>query len=982
MMAQLTISLLGSIQITLDGEPVTDFATDKVRALLAYLVVEANRPHRRDALAGLLWPDQPQARARQSLRQTISYLRRTLGDQDNGSDDKPFLLVTRRTVQFNAESDHWLDVAAFKALARDCRAHRHSRLRTCLPCTRRLEQMAELHQGSFMEQFFLIDSNPFEEWASLEREWLHQWAIEALSHLAHYYGRRGDYAQARQYAWRQVALEPWREEAHRHLMHLLALDGQRSAALTQYEKCRRVLDEELGVEPTAETTALYEQIRLGELRPPARLHNLPPPPTPFVGREEELAELADLLANPGCRLVTLIGPGGIGKTRLALQAAAEHIGAFEHGIFFVSLASVGATELVVPTLAGALEFSFYGPEDTTEQLLNYLRGKQMLLVLDNLEHILEGSGLLADILKCAPGVALLVTSRERLNLREEWVYEVKGLTYPITGEATEKSESYSAVRLFLQTARQARRRFELSETRTPHVVRICQIVAGMPLGVELAAAWVQVRSCEEIAQEIEQNLDVLTTRLRNVPERHRSLRAAFEHSWNLLSEQEKTVFHRLSVFRGGFQAAAAAEVAAASPSILLALVDKSLLYRDASDRYQVHELLRQYTAEKLEEVAHERERTEALHSGYYAAFLQQWEEALRGERQGEALEAIGAEIDNVRRAWRWALTQIESGQDAELALDVVRRSTTSLYLFYATRDWYQEGEEAFGQAAAALESLDRLSGVPAGEKERLLGRLLAHQGKCCEFTAHSDKARELFETSLAIFHRLGLDGQRETALPLHGLGYMAHIRGEYEQAEQYLQDSMAVYRKAEDGWGIATALANLSLVARRQGTFEEAKRRAQASLALRREIGDRRGIASSLSNLGLVYCDLGEYAEAKKALEEALQICRQLDYKVGIGNVTTGLCQASFRLGDVDAAEQYGRESLTVYQDIGDYWGVAIAFNNLGCMAAELGDYAKAKRLYQESIAVYRQVGIKSGLAKTLANLGEACCQSALSPLL
>jgi predicted ATPase/DNA-binding SARP family transcriptional activator/Tfp pilus assembly protein PilF len=970
-MTLLTISLLGPLQITLDGEPITDFATDKARALLAYLIAEADHPHRRDTLAGLLWPDRPQRKARHNLRQTISYLRQAIRDRDDDSDGGAFLLVSRQTVQFNPDCTYWLDVETFAALIEACKGHRHRRLETCLPCVQRLEQMADLYHGDFLAHFSLSDSSLFEEWALLKREWLHREAVEALYHLANYYERRGDYERARHYAWRQVELEPWREEAHRQLMRLLALDGQRSTALAQYETCRRVLAGELGVGPTAETVTLYERIQAGEdFTPSAPLYNLPPAPTPFVGREEELAELAELLANPDCRLVTLLGAGGIGKTRLALQVAADQVGAFAHGVYFVPLASVSSPEFILPTMANVLNLSFDGKQDPEEQLLNYLRQKEMLLVLDNLEHILEGSALLAKVLWHAPGVVLLATSRERVNLREERVYEIEGLTYP-KDQAAEEIESYSAVELFAQAARRIQRKFTLVEQVRPSVIRICQMVEGMPLGVELAAAWVPVRSCEEIAGEIERNLDILSTSLRNVPKRHRSLRAAFDHSWNLLSEQEREVFRKLSVFCGGFQAAAAEKVAGAPLPVLSALVDKSLLRRGPSGRYQIHELLRQYAAGKLQESPQERGSVQALHSGHYAAFLQQREDALKGEKQREALEEINTEIDNVRAGWQWAITQIENRQNEALAMAVMRQSLESLYLFYATRDWYQEGEAAFGRVATVLDGPDKLSHIPAREKELLLGELLARQGKCCEFTEHSDKAQQLFERSLAIFDRLG--AWRETVLPLYGLGYVAHIKGEYVQAKQYSQRSLATYKEIEDPWGMANVLSNLCLVARRQGAFSEAKQHSQQSLALRRKIGDQRGIASSLSNLGLICCDLGEYAEAKKVLLEALQICRQLDYNIEIAHALTGLCQAAFRLGETDAAKQFGQESLAVFRDIGDRWGMAIAYNNLGHIAMELGDYAEAKHLYQEGIAIYQQTGIKSGLANTLGNLGQVC---------
>jgi DNA-binding SARP family transcriptional activator len=387
-MARLSIFLLGPLQVALDDEPIVDFVTDKARALLAYLAVESDRPHRRDALAGLLWPERSQQKARQNLRQALNRARQAIGD--NRDVAVPFLLISRKNLQFNADSDYWLDVAAFTSLVKACKGHRHRHREMCLPCMRRMAQMAELYRGDFLDQFSLPDSETFEEWALLTREWLRREAVEALAYLARYHERRGEYSQARAYAWRQIGLDPWQEKSHRHLMWLLALDGQRSAALAQYEACRRALAEELGVEPDAETTSLYEHIRAGGSPSfPAPLHNLPPSPTHFVGREEELQDLAELLADPDQRLLSLVGPGGIGKTRLALQVAADHLGIFGDGVAFVPLAHIDEAKHFVPAIASGLGVSFHGGQDPEEQILNYLRPREMLLALDIVEHVLE-----------------------------------------------------------------------------------------------------------------------------------------------------------------------------------------------------------------------------------------------------------------------------------------------------------------------------------------------------------------------------------------------------------------------------------------------------------------------------------------------------------------------------------------------------------------------------------------------------------------
>lgn len=974
-MAKLNLSLLGSFKAHLDQEPITDFSTDKARALLAYLAVEADRGHRRDALAGLLWPDQPQQKARQNLRQAISHLRQALGEHGDaghaGRDTAgPFLLVTRQTVQFNSSSDHWLDVTAFKTLVRDCQAHRHSRPETCLPCIRRMEQMITLYQGSFLEQFFLSDSALFEEWASLEREWLHRQAVEAISHLANYHERCGDFAQARQYAWRQVELEPWREEAHRHLMRLFALDGQRSAALFQYETCRQALAEELGVEPMAETTALYEQIskspsqQIGEYLQTHRLadlHNLPHSPTPFVGRKEELAELAELLANPDCRLVTLVGPGGIGKTRLALQAAMEQIGAFDHGVYHVPLVTINSAEFIVPAIADALQFPFYDPQNPKEQLLNYLQKKEMLLVLDSTEHLLGKDELVAEILKHAPNVVLLVTSRERLNLREEWIYKVEGLPYPespLTSSLhrTPDVQTYSAVELFEQHARQMHRRFAISETNAGAVVRICQLVEGMPLAIELAAAWVRVRSCEAIAREIEHNLDVLTTRLRNVPERHRSIRATFEYSWQLLTEEEKDVLTRLSVFRGGFGQHGASVIAGASLSVFSALLDQSLIYQVTSDRYDMHALLRQYATEKLEASPGAREQSMAQHSRYFTTFLEQQEKRLKGAEQKQAILEIASETGNVRQAWQWAVSRGDARQ--------VEQSLDSLYHFCDIQCRFQEGIDLFGQA------IDKWRNIP--EQDRVLGRVLSRQGALYDRIGLYEEAKAALEQSLEIFERLDLPSDQAFCL-VHLANVLRH-QGKRERTEQLAQQSLVLSKQIRDHWSTARALYLQGMVRFRAGEIDRAKALFEQSLTISRESGNPRLMMSILNALGDVACHRGNFTKAQAAFEECLALSRELDDQFHTAIHLNNLGTLFHELEEYKKARALYQESSEICKRIGDQTGWAIALGNLGRVAHELGAYSEAMALYREGLSIGRKVQNQWTIIACLNNLGQTAC--------
>jgi predicted ATPase/DNA-binding SARP family transcriptional activator len=650
----LSLRLLGTPQAARDGVPLTGYISAKAQALLYYLAV-TGRPHSRESLAGLLWSDMPEAQAGKNLRNVLSNLRGLAGGN---------LLITRQDVAFDRASPHSLDVSLFltalaEAAGRDLGALHHA---------------VELYQGDFLEGFYPGEAQAFEEWVLGQRGLLKGHVLQALHTLVVRHLEREEYAAGIDYANRLLALEPWREETHRHLMVLLARSRQRSAALAQYETCRRVLARELSVEPMPETTALYEQLKSAAAPPP---HNLPPQPTAFVGRAAELAEIARYLNDPGDQLLTLVGSGGIGKTRLALQAAARCVepessyeARFANGVFLIPLAGVAASAQgeaepsLMAAMADALHFDFQGPVHPQAQLLSYLRDKRMLLVLDNFEHLVAEARQLGDILRLAPGIKLLVTSRARLNLREECLLEVVGLDYPAEAvpPGADPAADFSAIALFVQQARRVRPGFSISSEDWPAVVRICQLAEGVPLAIELAASWLRVLSCGEILAELEKGLDFLTSSLQNIAERHRSLRAVFDHSWALLPADEQALFRRLSVFRGGFQREAAAQVVEASLPLLAGLADKSLVRRSAAGRYEVHELLRQYAEEQLRAAAAEFTQVHDQHCRYYAALLAQYGPQLQGNNTEieAALAALSLERENVRAAWNWAVEQRKS----------------------------------------------------------------------------------------------------------------------------------------------------------------------------------------------------------------------------------------------------------------------------------------------------------------------------------
>lgn len=979
------MSLLGPFDVLLDGTPATGFHSDKVRALLAYAAVEADRPHRREALAALLWPDQPESAARHSLRQALSNLRQVISDE---AASPPFLHVTRQTIQFNTTSNHWLDTSAFTTLLSTCEVHRHRRLGACRPCLQRLERAVDSYRGDFLEGFTIPDSTAFDEWLLAKQEWFHRQSLEVLRQLANFHEQMGDYNQAHAYAQRQIELEPWQEEAHRQAMRALAMTGQRCTALAQYQTCRRILATELGVEPAAATTALYEQIQDDEaqglrskvesspvsgaalnqpvMRRPPAAHNLPQQLTPFVGREPELALLSERLSSPDYRLVTVAGPGGIGKSRLALEAAREQVGLFEDGVYWVPLATVESPERLVPAVVEALKLPLQSGQDPHAALIDYLSQREILLVLDDFEHLMAGADLVLDILHNARAVSVLATSRERLRFQTEAVLTLHGLTWPHDPQDS-SAVDYAAVQLFLERAGRARMSFRLSCENSPHVVRICRLLGGMPLGIELAAAWVDTRAVADIASAIEENLDFLVTTMRDVPAHHRSLRAVFQHSWDLLRAAEREALQRLTVFRGGFTPDAAAQVVGIEPAMLATLAHKSLLHQLAPQRYDIHELLCQYAAEKLDQCPKAAGEARARHAAYYTTFLGSREAAAQARQQEAVVSEIAEEIENVWVGWEWAVGHGDSG--------LIRQAAGSLYLLCETRGWFEQGAQAFAEAAVALRrSLSRIPGAET-DAHLTLGRVLTRQAGLEFRLGHHDHARSQLETSLDLLHSLedaGSPGARpEVALARKLLGSIAYRLGQYEEAKYHFHASLTLYKQLEDRWEVARCLSNLGLVTRQLNKYAEAQRYHQASLAIRRELGDFRGVAGSLNNLGVDAYDLERYDEAAGLWQESLEIAQAIGYEVGIGLGLSNLGRVAYELGDYRTAEERCQESLTIHRAIAYQQGVVSNLHMLGRVACAVRRHAVAKRYYQEALELATSAGMRPLVLRLLVGVAE-----------
>jgi len=946
----LILCYFGSLAITLDGRPVTRLESDKVRGLLARLALEPERAFRRETLSALFWPDAPASRAAQNLRQALYALRQAIGDV--------YLLVTPQTVQFNAAADVRVDVLTWRALLRETQTHHHRRRETCRPCLARLAQALDLYRGDLLAGFVLKDCPEFEDWLTIERERLHVQALESLTLLADDAERRGDYPTAQAYLRRQLALEPWQEEAHRQLMRLLALEGRRAAALEQYELCRTTLSDELGLAPTEETRALETRIRAG-VTLPAVLHlppDLPAQLTSFVGRARELALLEEHLTNPTTRLITLTGPGGVGKTRLALQIAAALADQFADGVAWAPLSEARDETDLALAVAQALRLSLAGAQALRAQLLHALRRdrREVLLVLDNFEQLLPaGAGLVLDILRAAPHLTLLVTSRERLNLQAEAVLPLDGLA--LTAEAGEVSE---AARLFAERAGHARLGFTVAADQQAAVADICRMLAGSPLGIELAAAWAGDLAPERIAAEIRGTLDFLASAQPDLPERHCSLRAVFAGSWKLLTEAEQAALMQVAAFRGGFRPEAAQAVAGVSAPTLRALAHKSLLVWDeAHGRYAVHNDIRYYALEKLEAQPSLAQQVRARHAAFFADFLCRREGALRGPQQAPVQAEIEPDLPNLLAAWEWALARRDTA--------LLARLVHGLFAFYESKAWFREGVRIL---QPALDWAGEAGGADP-DAARLLRRLLGRQAALHRQMGQYEQALALIEAGLAL---PGLPSDEEHAFLLLQRAWVAFLQAQYVQARTWAEEGLARYRALGQPAGSGDGLALLGWTAYELGDYAAAEALCREAQAACEQTGYAWGVQYAVYGLGLVKRAQGDYATAQQCFRKNLAFCEQIGYLWGVAQAHINLGLTALAQGEAPAAEGFFRQSLSLSESIEHRWGIAQSYKGLGEVALAGGDCDAARAWAQRSLALYQQMQDRDGQADCLLILSAA----------
>ncbi len=999
----LQIHLLGQYSVRYNNRPLTTLDADRIRSLLTWLLLLRGAPVRRQELAFRLWPDTSEQQARTNLRNLLYQLRAALPEPDR------YLETTRHTIAWRKAGPYTLDVAEFEHAL-----HAAQQLLAAGAPSRQqaLERAVQLYSGELLP-------DGYDEWLEPHRERLRSAYAQALQSLVVIAEEAGAWQTALCWAEQLRGHDPLNEATYSQLMRLHAYSGNQQAIEQTYQRCAQLLQDELKVGPSAATRTSYQHWRdhaaKAALQQPklerqvasAQRSRLPALPSALIGRSAELEQLNSMVADQAVRLVTITGPGGVGKTSLALTLAQQLIDS-GHVLSFIALTPLESVDQLLAAIATALGGIPDQQRVLLAQVANLLQAQPHILVLDNAEHLLDSAAVIAELLEQAPATTILVTSRRRLQLRDEWVFRLTGLPTP-AHTASDDPAAYSAIQLFVQSAQRATRQFQLTAHNQTAVVQICQLVAGLPLGLELAAAWTHMLEPAAIVQEIISNLDFLASTARDLPTRHRSLRAVFEHSWQLLADQERLCLARLTVFRGAFTRQSAAAVAAASLQLLSLLVDASLVHRTAHSRYDLHPLIRQYAAQQLQALAHEQDTTQARFIEHYTEMLAEWEQPLCQHHDRQALAAIRDEIDNLRQWIDWAL--------ALRRYSDIQRGAETLAHFYEAVGWIPEGQQRFSAAVQQLELLEHSSEwselddqqhqqiqhtrclllAKQATFEQLIGDIaqlratltaLSTLAERCAAPQWQSDVLRIWGTALRY---LGKDAQEcEQVLEQAIAGYTATgdvlntIRSMFMLADlhthhartaaalHYLERGLALNRQLGSSYMQALLLSGMGVACvHQQHTQQQAAHYFKEALERFRSIDDALGILRTANNLGMLYCWMGYPHDGLVYLQEARSYAQRCQSFMEHTGVLDSLASTYFVLERYSEAHTAWVEALSSAERQGWLLGQGWACNGLGRIALALGDYAVAQRYLAQAVEHMQASGEPREIARCCGDLGR-----------
>lgn len=918
----LVIKTLGGLEISLNSQPVIDIGSRKAEALLVYLAVE-NESIPRAVLANLLWPESSQKHACSSLRVALSKLHKAFGD---------YVVIGRETVHINPQADVYVDIRDLEEkLSKG-----------------EIEHILRLYQGDFLAGFQVVESGAFEDWQRGQNSHLSVFAHEVLQAAVIQAMDTKDYGFGLKIAQKLLDIDPLDEKTLQFTMQLYAFKGDRTAAIEQYEAFEALLKSELAVSPSPDTSMLYERISQGELhllRPLDReIDTLPLPGTTFVGRQSEIFQIHRRIRDPQCRLLTLVGPGGCGKTRLAMEVAKLSSEAFHDGLFFVPFEGVQNADAIVPAIARGLNFfidDFASRLDPEVQLCDYLARRALLLILDGFEGMVPHAERLLPLLIKAPSVKFLVTSRHTLDLAQEWVFRLDGL--PVPGDDDEIATRNESVRLFIDRASQIRGEFYPSHEDYRHIIQICRMVEGMPLGIELAASWSSILSVEKIEQEVIKSLDFLTSKLRNVPDRHRSIRAIIEGSWALLDDPQRKALESLTIFEDAFDQQAAQQVTHADLAQLVDLVDKSLLKTTSDGRFGLHRMIKQYIGEKR--IQNETLNTElkTRYSSYYLEFLTSRTLELMGARMLATRQEIRHELPHVTTAVRWMVMETDNPPISQLL--------TSLLAFFAVHGWF-EGVETFRNLSEIRLKALREDARSNPESDPVVLSCRVHQAFLQCNLGQIDESEALSCACLTPLREHDL--KPELSECLHNLGVNASFRGEHEVARALLEEAIKLGRECEHIFW-PTYLLWLGHVYFLLGEYERGLLSLQKCRGIFLENGNLWGAAFAISKMGLAADGLGEHEKALSFHQEAFTVFEQINNETGKGYSLSRMSMSAYFLGDFYQAVRFGQESLQLFKQIDHRWGISSSLSRIGFAHLALDQTESAREDFVQSLQLSQQ---------------------------
>jgi predicted ATPase/DNA-binding SARP family transcriptional activator len=951
-MPTLHIHLLGEFRLTWGDAPISTINAPRQQALLAYLLLHRDAPQPRHHLAFLLWPDTTDAQALTNLRQLLHGLKQALPEADH------FVHADAKTIGWRSDALFRLDVAEFEeALVRaaEQQGDPHA-LRVAL------EQAIALYHGDLLPSCY-------DDWILAERERLRQAETGALERLLLLLESEGQPRAALAYAQRLLRHDPLREDTYRALMRLYAACGDRAGVLRVYHTCASVLERELATVPSAATREAYEhalsvEVQTQSVLPPQpSTTNLPVQLTSFVGRTRALAELARLLSST--HLLTLTGPGGTGKTRLALEVAMTLLGEYPHGVWLVELAPLADPTLVAQTVALTLGVREQPGRTILDALLDYVRAKHLLLLLDNCEHLIEACAHLAEtLLRAAPRLKIVASSREALGIAGETAYRVPSLPLPDMQAASLDALSQNdCVRLFVDRALAASPHFRLKEKNAPAIAQICQRLDGIPLAIELAAARTRVFPAEQIAARLSDRFRLLTGGSRTALERHQTLSALIDWSYDLLSEPERALLRRLSIFAGGWSFEAAQVVCGEGLrddvlDLLTHLVDKSLVAveEEAEEgRYHLLETIRQYARDKLFESG-EAELVRDRHLEFFLHFAEEAEPKLRSAEQLAWLTRVESEYDNLRTALAWSLESSKSDRTLRLA--------GALSYFWVLRGVFSESYKWLNDALTFAEREQQeksaaLNSPPtpvemAQRAKALYGATWSQFG-----TLDMKKGRMLVDESLRVWRVLGDTWWTAVALELKAL--LLSVGPDFEMAFACLEEGVALGRQIEDPWPLAVCLIRMGDALKPGGQAALARPFLEEGVALARRIGDKSVLSEGVRELGSVYYVAGDLMAAESLTEEALTNGRAIGSLLSVFLALFQLVVIACLQNDAGKAKRYCLEAWALGKDTGSPFVAMFAIVIFGLAVSASGEAGRGVRMLAAAQALLAQFGFKPG---------------------